>query len=192
MTKEPLLLHMCCGPCSEWPLKQLSEEGYKISGYFYNPNIHPLVEQKRRLKQAEALMNIWQLPFESELLDMESQWLGWGEKERDSFSRCQRCYSIRMNRVAQRAAEEGFSAFSTTLLISPYQDQDAIRVAGEKAAQSHHVKFLYRDFRPGFRQAQEMAKEHGLYRQKYCGCILSLEESNFKEKIQKDLDKLTI
>jgi predicted adenine nucleotide alpha hydrolase (AANH) superfamily ATPase len=94
----------------------------------------------------------------------------------DRASRCAWCYRTRLEKTAAQAAEGGWEGFSTTLLISPWQDHQGIRRAGEQAAEKYGVPFLYRDFRPLFREGQKKAREMGLYRQKYCGCVFSEEE----------------
>ena len=76
------------------------------------------------------------------------------------------------------AKQTGVDAFSTTLLISPYQNHDQIRIIGDELGKEEAVDFYYEDFRVGFRQSQQMAKEQGLYRQKYCGCMASIEEAS--------------
>lgn len=183
-SKKDLLLHVCCGPCAEWPVKVFQEEGYSFAAFFSNPNIHPQFEHKRRRDNAEALMRLRGIPFLEDDSYMEDAWLtkAW---EGQYPSRCGMCYDIRMRRAALEAQKLGFSAFSTTLLVSPYQNHEAIIAAANKAAEETGVAFLYRDFRPGFREGQSMAKNDGLYRQKYCGCIFSLEESSFRDKIYK-------
>ena len=93
------------------------------------------------------------------------------------------CYDVRMQKVAEEAKSLGFTAFTTTLLVSIYQDHEAVAEAAARASKRVGIDFLYRDFRDGYRKGQEMAKADGLYRQKYCGCILSLEESKFRDKI---------
>jgi tRNA A37 threonylcarbamoyladenosine dehydratase/predicted adenine nucleotide alpha hydrolase (AANH) superfamily ATPase len=98
--------------------------------------------------------------------------------------RCQKCYSIRLQKTAFFAAQEGYSAFSTTLLISPYQDHEAIKRAGEEAALKYGIEFLYRDFRPFFREGQSAARAKNLYMQKYCGCIFSEEERYLNKRIK--------
>ncbi len=99
-------------------------------------------------------------------------------------TRCSRCYEIRLEGTARYAAEHGYEQFSTTLLISPYQNHDLLRETGEYMAQKHGVAFLYRDFRPYFREGQQKAREMELYMQKYCGCIFSEEERYQKKKKQ--------
>ncbi|MDR1588181.1 MAG: epoxyqueuosine reductase QueH, partial [Treponema sp.] len=96
--------------------------------------------------------------------------------------RCLFCYRLRLEKTAARAAELGCGAFSTTLLISPYQDHEAVRKTGEEIAKRYAIPFLYRDFRPLFRGGQEKARERGLYMQKYCGCVFSEEERYLKKK----------
>ena len=182
-----LLLHVCCGPCAQWPVKSLLEEGFTLTAFFSNPNIHPMFEQKRRRDNAALLFSRHGIPFLEDGSYMEDEWLAKKWEDRYS-SRCEMCYDIRMNNTAQEAKRLGFTAFSTTLLVSPYQNHESIIAAAQKAAASAGVEFVYRDFRPGFREGQAMAKEDGMYRQKYCGCIYSLEESAFRDKIYKSFD----
>lgn len=98
------------------------------------------------------------------------------------------CYRVRLEQTAKYAKENGYDAFSTTLLVSIYQNHDEIKKIGEELANIYGIKFLYRDFRVGFRQGQAKARELGLYMQKYCGCIFS-EESRYNCHIKKDLEK---
>jgi len=102
-----------------------------------------------------------------------------GESE-SSFDRCLYCYRTRLEKTARLAAERSFDAFSTTLLISPYQDHDVIKEICEQVANDFSVDFLYRDFRPRFHEGQKQARNAGYYMQKYCGCIYSEEERYLK------------
>ena len=95
-------------------------------------------------------------------------------------NRCGYCYLCRLEKTAKYAKENGFDAFTTTLLISPYQDHDMLVKTGEMLENKYGIKFLYRDFRPGFREGQNEARSLGLYMQKYCGCIFSEEERYLK------------
>ena len=74
----------------------------------------------------------------------------------------------------------GYDAFTTTLLVSPYQNHDLLKQIGEEMAEKYGVKFLYRDFIPGFREGQSEARALGLYMQKYCGCVFSEEDRYFR------------
>ena len=107
----------------------------------------------------------------------------------DSDHRCGYCYACRLERTARYAAENGFCRFSTTLLVSPYQNRELIRAAGERMGEKYGVEFAAYDFRPRFQEGQEEARAAGLYLQKYCGCVYS-EEERFSNRRKKELHKL--
>mgnify|MGYP000915483850 CR=1 FL=1 len=174
-----LLLHMCCGPCSTFSVKRFRELGYEIHGYFYNPNIHPYKEFKRRLETLEEFCRQAAVPLTAERRYELEKYLQSVMPELDN--RCRFCYRLRLEAAAQKAAESGFQYFSTTLALSPYQDHDLLRQEGEAAAQKHGVEFLYEDLRPGYRESIELSKSMGLYRQPYCGCIFSEKERYYRE-----------
>lgn len=177
-----MLLHACCAPCAEYPVSDLLSLGVRPDILYYNPNIHPKFEFDRRKEQIVKLGNIYDLScFYSEDFRMDD-WLSKAWEGKYS-SRCEMCYSIRMDYVAEYAKENGYDCFSTSLLVSPYQQHDFIAKIASASAEKYGVRFEYFDWRPHFREGQTMAREHGLYRQKYCGCIYSLEDSDFKEKI---------
>ena len=94
----------------------------------------------------------------------------------DIGGRCAVCYALRFEAAAEMAAKEGFDSFTSSLFISPYQQHELMREVAEQAAFNHGVTFLYRDFRPYFREGQQRARELGFYMQKYCGCVFSEEE----------------
>ncbi len=166
-----ILLHSCCGPCASYTVGRLREEAFNVTGFWHNPNIHPFSEHQRRLQAMQDFARTSNLPvIESEGYQMVEFLRMVAGKEGE---RCRECYRMRLSRTAQAARDGGFELFSTTLLISPYQDQDLLRQAGEEAAASNGVRFHFEDFRKGFRQSRQMAKELGLYRQQYCGCIYS-------------------
>ena len=171
-----LLLHICCAPCSVACVRALRGEGLDVSGFWYNPNIHPFTEYKARRDALAGYADSVNLPLtardEYGLRDFLT--LTWPASPEPG--RCVACYQTRMDAAAAHAAENGFEAFSTTLLISPYQRHDLLCETAEETARRHGVRFLYRDFRPLFREGQAEARELGLYRQKYCGCIFSEEE----------------
>lgn len=173
-----LLLHMCCAPCSVYPAGVLQEEGIDFEGFFYNPNIHPWEEFLRRRENVEKFSQIKGIPVSYTDDFRQDTWESFGGT---GEQRCNMCYSLRLDRAAALAKEKGFDAFTTTLLVSPYQNHELIKELGEKFAEKYGVKFYYRDFRPGFRQGQQQAKEMGLYRQKFCGCIISYNESQIKK-----------
>ncbi|MDL2318470.1 epoxyqueuosine reductase QueH [Eubacteriales bacterium OttesenSCG-928-A19] len=176
------LLHICCAPCSIECISTLRGEGIEPTGFWYNPNIHPYTEYRNR----HDALQTYAKNIEMELVDAA----GYGLRPflealaGDVDSRCGTCYAMRMEATAAYAAKAGFDSFTTTLLISPYQRHEDIKAAATHAAEEYGVAFLYRDFRPAFREGQKKARETGLYMQKYCGCIFSEEERYARKKGQ--------
>lgn len=181
-----LLLHTCCAPCSVYCIDTLREEGIEPIVYWYNPNIHPYMEYKARrdcLKEYTKSIGIEAI-FEEEygLDDFCKNVVG------DLQNRCKNyCYRVRLEQAAKYAKDNGYDAFSTTLLVSIYQNHDAIIEIANEMAEKYGVEFLYRDFRIGFREGQAKARELGLYMQKYCGCVFS-EEDRYSKQIKRDLE----
>ena len=181
---EKTLLHCCCAPCSVSCIQTLRAEGIEPVGLWYNPNIHPYQEYKAR---RDTLM-AYAPTIGMELIVLEEYGLRDFVRivSGDIDHRCGKCYEMRLDRVARYAAEHGFSSFTSTLFVSPYQNHELMRAVAEKAAEKYGVAFLYRDFRPGFRAGQAEAREKEFYMQKYCGCVFS-EEDRYQKQIQKDL-----
>lgn len=180
---ENILVHACCGPCLEYPARQMLAEGRKLTIYAYNPNIHPLVEHQRREENLVKLTDLLGLRC---FLDSVSQPEFWVKHQDTTETRCHMCYRVRLEATARKARDLGIPYFTTTLLVSPYQDQEMICEIGAAAASRYGVTFYARDFRPGYRQGQEQAKQDDLYRQKYCGCLPSIDTSQFRERILKE------
>jgi tRNA A37 threonylcarbamoyladenosine dehydratase len=184
-----LLFHCCCGPCSIASVESLIAESKTPTLFWYNPNIHPLTEYRSRRDALSQFASDKKLP----LITFKPQPSPTGEgspldeygldlflrsvgNETGMPGRCGICYRLRLEKTAAFAAEHGFDAFGTSLLISPYQQHETIqRIGGELAAQ-YGIEFLYRDFRPLFKKSQAVARSLGLYMQKYCGCIFSEKE----------------
>ena len=166
-----LLLHICCGPCGSGSVPVWRENGAEVTGFFYNPNIHPLMEYRRRLTGVRELAEILGMPLGEDTSYDPERWFS--EVCGQEGSRCIRCIAQRLARTAEEAATNGFDAFSTTLSISPWQDHKAIQAGGERAARLHRVRFVYEDMRPFYPQSRRLSREWGIYRQKYCGCLLS-------------------
>lgn len=174
-----MLLHTCCGPCSIYPVDVLGKE-VELAGFFFNPNIHPYTEWKARretlARYAESIG--LKMIFDDRYL-LEEFIRGVVDREGD---RCAFCYDLRLRRTARAARENNYDAFSTTLLVSPYQKHGLIRETGETIAREEGVEFIYRDFRPGYREATARSRDLGMYRQKYCGCIFSEKERYYRPK----------
>jgi len=173
-----LLLHACCAPCLTSCIEGLRDDNIKPGVFWYNPNIHPFTEYLSR--KESLLAYAYEEKFELIINDkygLRKFVRAVYEKEKnDDFARCVVCYRMRFAKAAKTASQNGYDAFSTTLLTSPYQNHDLIRQVGTECAEEAGVKFFYKDFRPWFREGQKKAKNSGRYMQKYCGCIFSEEE----------------
>jgi len=171
---KKLLLHVCCGPCTIFPLEILRRSPFEVTGYFYNPNIHPYKEFRRRLSTLEAYATDQNLP----LLTEEK----YGVKEfvrrivYHEDTRCSLCYAMRLEKSVQIAKELAFDCFSTTLLYSRYQRHNELKCLCENLSQEYGIAFYYEDFRMGWQYAIDKSKDLGMYRQPYCGCIYSEHE----------------
>jgi len=169
-----ILLHICCAPCLIYPFKRLKDKGFKISGFYYNPNIYPAQEYNRR---KEALVSLSKdLEFSVDYPKYQQADFSQAVNFKENIpERCTICWSLRLQRTAEYAKENGFTTISTTLLVSPYQDHESLKQLGSKIAKEAGLDFYYEDFRCGFKQAQIEAKNKGIYRQKYCGCKYSMK-----------------
>ncbi|MFH1684651.1 MAG: epoxyqueuosine reductase QueH [Candidatus Margulisiibacteriota bacterium] len=154
-----ILLHTCCGPCTTYVNKWLAAHDFEVKGFFYNPNIRPQEEYERRLLTMEHYAMVAGLKVIYQPNDTQTE-----------MGDCQNCYYVRLKKTAQFAKANGFDCFSTTLLISPYQKHDLLKIVGGQVSWEFGVEFFYHDFRQGFRESQQTAREMNLYRQKYCGC----------------------
>ncbi|MFB0526047.1 MAG: epoxyqueuosine reductase QueH [bacterium] len=195
-----LLLHVCCAGCACYPLKKLREvrvrgKGLEITGFWYNPNIHPYSEYQNRMmtmgyfSQKEKLPMIWKDEYALEewleatrgKFDLPGRSLGQGRspgywrKEK----RCEKCYGLRLKKLAKEAKKGGYDYFSTTLLYSKFQEHEIIKQICEKLKDKHDISFYYVDFRLGWKEGIEISKKMDLYRQHYCGCIFSEKEKYF-------------
>lgn len=177
-----ILLHICCGPCTIYPLDVLRREGMAVSGLFYNPNIHPFREFRQRIVALEELAGRTGLPVEIRRdygLRYFLRKVVFHEDER-----CGLCYEMRLVAAAEYAAAVRADGFTTTLLYSRYQNHELIRQQGEALGRQFGVPFYYRDFRQGWQEGIDRAISMGLYRQPYCGCIYS-EQERFDKKWRK-------
>ncbi len=169
-----ILLHICCAPCSIYPLRVLDNENIDVMGFFYRHNIHPYTECIKREQALKdyadtiSLRVIYQKGYE---LERFIQSVVFREKDR-----CRFCYYDRLYATAKVAKKGKFDGFSSTLLYSKFQKHDLIRSIGESIAKKEGLKFIYRDFRQGWKEGIEESKRLNMYRQQYCGCIYSEKE----------------
>lgn len=180
-----LLLHSCCAPCSSYCLEFLSNY-FRITVFYYNPNIYPEEEYKKRVEEQQSF--IGKLPAKYPISFVEGAF----EKERfyeavkgyedcpEGGERCFRCYELRLEETAKLAQEMGMDYFTTTLSISPLKNSAKLNEIGEKLGAIYEVAHLSSDFKKknGYKRSIELSNEYGMYRQYYCGCVYS--------KVQRD------
>ena len=180
-----LLLHACCGPCLLEPLDALSAEADHVAIIFANPNIHPAEEYERRRDTLRAYAETLGI----EVVELDYDPAAWtatvGRLANAGAARCRACYALRLGQAAAYASEHGFNALATTLTVSPYQDAEAIRQEGERAAVAAGVRYVDRDFRDRYSDATRRSRALGMYRQNYCGCMLSEVEAQEERAARK-------
>lgn len=178
-----LFLHSCCAPCSSYVLEYLSEY-FKITVFYYNPNIYPDSEYYKRVEEQKYFIEVF--PAKNKINFLEGNF----DKERfyeiskgfenipEGGERCFRCYELRLEETARLAAENHMDYFTTTLSISPLKNADKLNEIGQKIADKYGISYLFSDFKKknGYKRSTELSKEYNMYRQDYCGCVFSLKE----------------
>jgi predicted adenine nucleotide alpha hydrolase (AANH) superfamily ATPase len=175
-----ILLHACCAPCLIKTAETFSNEGFSPHIFWYNPNIHPYREYLRRREALGQYLEKAKYPLnDRDIYDLNLFF----RSVKDDSDRCPSCYRLRLLATAQKALELGIPAFSTSLVISPYQKHELLAEEGRKIGASVGVEFVYRDLRQYFHQGRAIAREMGLYVQPYCGCIFSEYERYYKKGV---------
>ena len=175
-----LLLHSCCGPCSSAVLETLAG-AFRLTVFYYNPNIYPEEEYRKRLAEQDRLLReMWrgevprlEAPYDPPAFSAAAAGL---EGEPEGGARCERCFRLRLEKTAAAAREHGFPYFTTTLSVSPHKNAQLLNRLGGEIGEAYGVKYLFSDFkkRDGYKRSLELSAQYGLYRQNYCGCEFSL------------------
>lgn len=187
-----LLLHSCCAPCSSYCLEYLTEY-FDIVAYYYNPNIAPAEEFERRLGELRRLaaalprkgsLEVVAGAYEPERFYALAKGL---EDAQEGGERCERCFRLRLEAAAQKAAELQCDYFTTSLTISPLKDAQLLNAIGGEMSAAFGVPWLPSDFkkREGYKRSCELSRQYGLYRQDYCGCVYS-RIAREKQKLSPD------
>ena len=184
-----LFLHSCCAPCSSYVLEYLSDY-FEITDFFYNPNIEPEEEYRHRESELIRLISEMDLRhpvhFEAGRYDPSEYYeaVKGLEHIHEGGERCFACYRLRMEEAAKHAAEGGYDYFTTTLSISPLKNASKINEIGQELEAVYGVKHLPSDFKKkgGYQRSIQLSKEHGLYRQDFCGCVFSKHEREKERK----------
>ena len=175
-----LLLHSCCAPCSSSVIEYLSQF-FRITVFFYNPNITNKDEYKKRLEEQKRFIDVFGTENPVEFIEGPydtDKFFDFAEElreDREGGWRCVLCYTMRMKKTAQTAYNKNFDYFTTTLTLSPLKNAGNINEIGKELEKNHQIKYLYSDFkkRDGYKRSIELSKEYFLYRQNYCGCDYS-------------------
>lgn len=178
-----LLIHSCCAPCSSYVLEYLSQY-FKITVFYYNPNIYPESEYTKRILEQQKLIRDMNFKnpvsflagkYESDKFYQMAKGL---EHLKEGGARCMKCFELRLGEAARQASAGGFDYFTTTLSISPMKNAQKLNEIGLKVGEEYGVDYLVSDFKKknGYKRSIELSKEYGLYRQDYCGCEFSMQE----------------
>lgn len=176
-----LILHVCCAPCSSYCLEYLSQY-FRITVFYYNPNIYPSEEYQQRVAEVKRLISEMTFKHPVDFIEGRNDPAEFcsavkgHEKDREAGERCFICYRQRLYETALKGKETGFDYFTTTLSISPLKNAEKINEIGQQIEKELGIKHLPSDFKKknGYKRSIELSKEHNLYRQNYCGCIYSL------------------
>jgi epoxyqueuosine reductase len=176
LNNKKLLLHICCAPDATVVFERLSSD-YNITGFFYNPNIHPQAEYKLRENEFVRLAKQQGVASECGSYD----WDRWFElvegmeTEPEGGKRCRICIQMRIEMAAQFAKQHDFNLFTTVLTVSPHKNAELINQLGAEIGKLYQVEFMPANFKKqdGFKRSLELTKQYQLYRQNYCGCIFS-------------------
>ena len=173
-----ILIHACCAPCLTYPLRELRTKSSEILVLCYNPNVQPFLEYELRRDCLTKYCEKQGVTFVEGSYDFERFFQDVVFREQ---VRCSICYKLRLTEAAKYARQGNFDYFTTTLLVSPYQEHEMLRDIGQSIGQQYGVPFLYQEFRSGWRHTISVSSELGLYRQKYCGCLYS-EKERYRQK----------
>ena len=172
-----ILLHICCGVCAAGSTEQLILERHRLTGYYFNPNIHPAEEYAKRLAAAETVAGIMNFqviipPYAPEKWLKSTADLS---QEPEGNKRCEVCFKIRLQATYDYMQLNDFDIFTTTLTIGSQKSTDTINRIGKEIGGD---RFLVRDFKKhgGYQRAVKLAKQYQIYRQNYCGCLYSLRK----------------
>lgn len=174
---KKVLLHICCGVCAFGCVQRLQEEDYHVEGFFYNPNIYPKEEHKKRKEGLEALRNVFGVTIHEGMYNHRewSKFCSSYAKEPEGGIRCCKCYHLRLGITYEYMKEKNFDYFTSTLTISPHKKSTIILGIGKMVGDA---SFLAIDFKKkdGFKKTCELAKQHNMYHQNYCGCLYSIRK----------------
>jgi len=204
---KTFLLHTCCGPCGAYVIQELQSRGFQVTAFFYNPNIYPKKEYEKRKNEIEKYClqkgvefvegeyehNKWlELLIKRLKLDCPAalepsnsfadtmELLG--AKFTEGGKRCEACFRIRLKKSAEYAVQNNYQYFGTTLTISPHKNSQKINNIGQDLGNKYKIKFYSEDWKKndGFKKSCQLSKKYNFYRQNYCGCEFSIQNTKHK------------
>lgn len=182
--KPKILVHVCCGPDVTMPILQLRDE-YEVICFWYDPNIQPKSEYDTRYEAFVKVCEIEHIPYIKWAYDVKNFFtrIKWLEHTPEKGEKCTHCYDMRMYVAAKLAKRLNIPYYTSSLNTSPKKDLEKLFKMGHKYAERYGIEFLDIPFRKrwGFEKSVEYTREHGIYRQNYCGCIYSLREGGESE-----------
>ena len=178
-----LLLHSCCAPCSSYVLEYLSEY-FRITVFYYNPNIYPQEEYAMRVGEQQEFIRRFPAKYPISFIEGAYDTQRFYEMAKgmeevpEGGERCFRCYELRLREAGELACARNSDYFTTTLSISPLKNADKLNEIGMRIGEELGVTYLQSDFKKknGYKRSTELSKEYGMYRQDYCGCVYSYRE----------------
>lgn len=176
-----LLLHVCCVHCAAYTVEYWRQQGFEVTAYWYNPNIHPHDEYRSRLEAMRVYVEEKNIPFLVAGYEPLAYFIN---VVNSSDVRCRTCFDMRLSKTAVAAKEGGYDGFTSTLLISPHQDHELIKETANIVTKQSGVEFIYADLRKRYSDSRHITKPLYLYRQQYCGCMYS-----FMERLQAPVRK---
>lgn len=191
-----LLLHSCCAPCSSYVLEYLSPF-FHIIDFYYNPNISPQEEYRKRVAELQRLIR--EMPLENQVTFVEGRYdpreyydIARGyEDVPEGGERCFRCFELRLREAAREAKKQGADFFATTLTISPLKNAARLNEIGFRVGEEEGAVYLPSDFKKknGYKRSTELSGDYSLYRQNFCGCIYSRKEAEERVRRQEEKKK---
>lgn len=186
-----LLLHTCCAPCSSYCIEYLSNY-FDITVLYYNPNISPKEEYEKRKQEQIRFLNEYKSKNKLDYMDCDYNYndflnvIEGLENEPEGGKRCDKCFRLRLEKVAIEAKKNNYDYFGTTLTVSPYKNSELLNKIGIELEHKYNIKYLLSDFKKkeGYKRSIELSKKYNLYRQDYCGCIYSkIDRMKKNEKV---------
>lgn len=181
--KPKLLLHICCGACSCYPLIFLIDL-FDITIFFSNSNIYPENEYEKRLNALKSYVKNINEIFRENIKIVEDIYdyqnfkndLIYFKDEKEGQTRCKICIAKRFDRLFNYAKFHDYKFVSTVMTISKNKDAEFLNSLGEKMSKQFGITYFVNDFKKSGGQERGilLSKFFNVYRQDYCGCEFSL------------------